>query len=319
MDFTIKMVSVVCLPEGEYMAYTKRKLEELNIMDDFLLNAIATDEEVGVPFCQEVLSVLLQRKIGAIRVVSQRTIPALSPKLRGIRMDVEVVEDLSSEGKLPAMNIYDLEPHIPDDTDMLRHNRFYQAKIDSRYLKSGERDFSKLPNLYVITILNYDPFGYDYMMYNICNQCKEVPELEYEDGLHYIYFYTDGTKGGTPEIKAMLNYFKESTQENVTNESTKKIHDYTNKVKIEPEVRDAYMTFEDKIYYERKDAAKSAALATTVQCICNLLEDYGPIPDELTDRLNDQKDINVLTKWLKLAAKADSIEEFVKAISEQDS
>ena len=105
------------------------------------------------------------------------------------------------------------------------------TKIDSRYLKSGERDFSKLPNLYVITILNYDPFGYDYMMYNVCNQCKEVPELEYEDGLYYIYFYTDGTKGGTPEIKAMLNYIKESTQENVTNEATRKIHDYANKVK----------------------------------------------------------------------------------------
>lgn len=40
-------------------------------------------------------------------------------------------------------------------------------------------------------------------MYNVYNQCKEVPELEYEDGLHYIYFYTDGTKGGTPEIKTI--------------------------------------------------------------------------------------------------------------------
>lgn len=297
------------------MAYTKRNLEELNIIDDFLMNAIATDEEVGIPFCREVLSVLLQRKIGAIRVISQRTIPALTPKLRGIRMDVEVIEDLTSEEHLPAMNIYDLEPHIPDDTDLLRHNRFYQAKIDSRYLKSGERDFSKLPNLYVITILNYDPFGYDYMMYNIRNQCKEVPELEYEDGLYYIYFYTDGTRGGTSEIKAMLNYIKESTQENVTNEATRKIHDYANKVKVEPEVRDAYMTFEDKIYYERKDAT----LNTKIQDICELLEDYGPIPDELTNRLNNEKNINILTKWLKLAAKADSIEEFIKAISEQDS
>ena len=305
------------------MAYTKRNLEELNIMDDFLMNAIATDEEVGVPFCREVLSVLLQRKIGAIRVISQRTIPALTPKLRGIRMDVEVIEDLTSEEHLPAMNIYDLEPHIPDDTDLLRHNRFYQAKIDSRYLKSGERDFSKLPNLYVITILNYDPFGYDYMMYNVRNQCKEVPELEYEDGLYYVYFYTDGTKGGTPEIKAMLNYFKESTQENVTNEATRKIHDYASKVKVEPEVRDAYMTFEDKIYYERKDAAKeateTATLVTTIQCICNLLEDYGSIPDEVTNILNNEKDINVLTKWLKLAAKVDSIEEFTNAINESDS
>lgn len=51
------------------MAYTKRSLEELNIMDDFLLNAVTTDEEVGEPFCREILSVLLQREIGTIRIV----------------------------------------------------------------------------------------------------------------------------------------------------------------------------------------------------------------------------------------------------------
>lgn len=300
------------------MAYTKRNLEELNIMDDFLINAVATDEEVGEAFCREVLSVLLQRKIGAIRVMSQRTIPALTPKLRGIRMDVEVVEDLSAEGKLPAMNIYDLEPHIPQDIDLLRHNRFYQAKIDSRYLKSGERNFSRMPNLYIITILNYDPFGYDYMMYNMCNQCREVPELEYDDGLFYIYFYTDGTKGGTQEIKTMLNYFTQSTQNNATNEATKKIHDYTKKVKVQPEVRDAYMKYEDIIDYERRDAAKTATqtatLNTKIQDICELLEDYGTIPEELMDKLNSEKDLKVLAKWLKLAAKADNIEGFFKEI-----
>lgn len=324
MDFTIARVYGLRLPKGGPMAYTKRSLDELNIMDDFLINALATDEEVGEAFCREVLSVLLQRKVGVIRVVSQRTIPALTPALRGIRMDVEVLEDLSAGGKLPAMNIYDLEPHIPSDLDLLRHNRFYQAKIDSRYLKSGERDFSKMPNLYVITILNYDPFGYDYMMYNVCNRCKEVPELEYNDGLLYIYFYTDGVKGGSPEIKTMLNYFKQSTSSNATNEATKKIHDYTKKIKVQPEVRDAYMKYEDIIDYERKDAAKAAAeaatkaatLNTTIQCICELLEDYGSIPEDLMKKLNSETDLKVLAKWLKLAAKADSIDKFSEAICE---
>lgn len=296
------------------MAYTKRSLEELNIMDDFLINALATDEEVGEAFCREVLSVLLQRKIGAIRVVSQRTIPALTPALRGIRMDVEVVEDLSATGKLPAMNIYDLEPHIPMELDLLRHNRFYQAKIDSRYLKSGERNFSKMPDLYVIIILNYDPFGYDYMMYNVSNQCKEIPDFAYNDGLFYIYFYTDGKKGGSPEIKTMLNYFKHSTQNNATDAATRKIHDYTKKVKVQPEVRDAYMKYEDIIDYERRDAAKAATLNAKVQDICELLEDYGSIPNELMKKLRSEKDLNILAKWHKLAAKADSIEKFSEAI-----
>ncbi len=121
------------------MGSTKRALEDLNIIDDFLINAIATDEKVGKAFCRDMLSVLLQRKIGEIRVVAQRTIPAMSPALRGIRMDVEVEEKPGEENRdLPAMNIYDLEPHIPDDMNLVKHNRFYQAKIDSRYLVSAE-------------------------------------------------------------------------------------------------------------------------------------------------------------------------------------
>ena len=85
-----------------------------------------------------------------------------------------------------SINVYDLEPHLQQNMHISKHNRFYQAKIDSRYLKSGETDFSKLPNLYVITITNFDPFGYDYMMYTIKNQCMELPQLDYDDGLRFV-------------------------------------------------------------------------------------------------------------------------------------
>ena len=43
-------------------------------------------------------------------------------------------------------------------------------------MRSGTWDFSDMPGLYVLTITEYDPFGYDYMMYRIKNQCVEVPE-----------------------------------------------------------------------------------------------------------------------------------------------
>lgn len=98
------------------MSYTNKSLEELDIMDDFLMNAVAADAEVGIPFCQKVLSVLLQREIGQVRIVTQRTIPALTPNLRGIRMDVEIEESLDgTEEGLPALNLYDLEPHLQKD------------------------------------------------------------------------------------------------------------------------------------------------------------------------------------------------------------
>ena len=189
------------------MNYTNKPFEELDVIDDFLMNLLATDPEVGEAFCRKMLSVLLQRTIGEIRIVAQRTISALTPQHRGIRMDIEV-EEILEEGSLPAMSIYDLEPHRRNSVHLPKHNRFYQAKIDSRYLQNGEKDFAKLPNLYVITLLNYDPFGYDYMMYTVKNKCEEVPDLQYGDGLQFIYFNTKGTKGGAMKLNACCNLFK---------------------------------------------------------------------------------------------------------------
>ena len=105
------------------MAYTKKPLEDLNVIDDFLMNRLASDQEVGEEFLERV--------------------PA----------------DDAGEGT--AMKIYDIEPHLVEGTDLPRHNRFYQALSDSSNLKSGETDYKNLPNLYILMILNKDPFGYD--------------------------------------------------------------------------------------------------------------------------------------------------------------
>lgn len=288
------------------MSYSKKSLEELNIMDDFLINAVTSNPEVGEDFCRYLLSVLLQKKIGKVRVVSQKSIPALAPEMRGIRMDVEV-EEIREEGRASALNVYDLEPHIQDNIDIPRHNRFYQAKIDSRYMKRGQKDFDKLPNLYVITILDYDPFGYDYMVYHVNNKFEEIPEVKYDDGLQFLYFYTKGKKGGNEAIKSLLNYCRESTEENVVNADISKIHDYVKWVKIQPEVRNEYMRFDDIIYYQRLDSV--------MDCVLDVLAEYGEVPEELQRKIRKQSNMDLMKEWLKIAVRAGSIEEFKEAIT----
>ena len=185
-------------------------------------------------------------------------------------------------------------------------NLFYQAKIDSRYMKSGERDFTKLPNLYIITILPYDPFGENYMMYQIINQCLEVPGLEYKDGLRYIYFNTTGKKGGSPAIRELLQYFQNSTETNARSERLQRIHEHVKKVKVLPEVREEFMRLDDIIYYEREEADQNRA----VQDILELLEDCGEVSEELKNKIKVQTDKETLRRWHKLAARAESLEEF---------
>lgn len=46
--------------------------------------------------------------------------------------------------------------------------------------------------------------------------------------------------------------------------------------------------------------------------IIELLAELSPIPDEVSLRIQSEKDLAVLSGWLKLAAKSDSLEEFVR-------
>ncbi len=281
-----------------------KPFEELDLLDDFMINAVVADPDVGEAFCRKLLSVLLQRSIGKLNIVAQRIIPAPTPGLRGIRMDVEITE--YSDTTETVHNIYDLEPHLQKDMNFPRHNRFYQAKIDSRYMHSRDNDFSHMPNLYVITITNFDPFGQDYMMYTVNNQFNEVDELEYDDGLKFIYFYTGGRKGGNEDIKILLKYLQNSTIENATNETTKEIHEYTSRVKLIPEVRKEYMKFEELMTYARLEGRDDGR----TDAIIELLSLHGEVSTALYTQIKSERNSATLRRWLLLAAKVESIEEF---------
>lgn len=307
------------------MSYTKRRLEDLNVLDDFLMTAVATDPNVGNIFCRTLLSVLLQKEIGDIRVIAQRVIPAISPEHRGIRMDIEIEEirpELdrttkpdSTDVTQPILNLYDLEPHLHSQKDYPRHNRFYQAKIDGRYMNSGENNFSHLPNLYIINITDFDPFGFDYMLYTIQNACVELPEMPYQDGLQFLYFYTKGTKSGSSAIKSMLNYLHDSSACNVSNQDIQTVHNCVERVKILPEVKQELMKFDEIVYYAKQDGKKEGKAEGKVESILELLQECGPVPENLKDRLL-KEELPVLTKLLKIAARAKSIEEFMKKYNE---
>lgn len=282
--------------------FRRRSLDELNVLDDFLMNAAASDPEGGPEFCRLLLSTLLERQIGEVTVSTQKYFNPYTPELHGIRLDVEVIEPRSGEG--PVANIYDIEPCLynSDMKKLAKRNRYYQGRIDGQYLKSGEKNYSRLPDLYVIMILPYDPFGQDFMVYQFQNMCREIPELDYPDGLRYIYFNTRGTKGGSPAIRELLDYLQKSTKENAKNETLLNLHRHIEKVKEFPEVRDRYMTMEELIEQAQGDTRK--------EDIFELLKDYGEIPERGLERIENESELDILKRWHKLAARCGSIEAF---------
>ena len=108
----------------------------------------------------------------------------------------------------------------------LKKNRFQQAQIDKNNLESGDNNFEHLPELFIMCITNYDPFGYDQVLYTIKNSCVEEPELVYNDGVTILYFNTTGTKGGTESLKRFLTYLEDSKDKNAIDEATREVKNH---------------------------------------------------------------------------------------------
>lgn len=246
------------------MQNERKKLEELNLLDDFLFNAMMTYPEMGEEFTRKILKLLFNKEFRNLKVIAQKSYGGLNTDLRGARLDVYVESDDSAEIDVAEdMSIYDLEPDKNDKAKYVaafpQRIRFYHAIIDSRSLKSGE-DFGKLKRVYVIFICNYDPFGYDRVKYTIRNMCVEEPEMPYDDGAQTTILYTKGTKDDniSEELRQFLNYMENTTQTNAVNDTLKDIQKMVDIVKRDGEVSLSYMKgFErDTMMYEKGQEAE---------------------------------------------------------------
>ena len=154
----------------------RRKLEELSLMDDFLFNAMLTHPETGEKFTNKILKLLFNREFKNLKVSAQKFYAGMNTNFRGARLDVCIEGDFVDIEASEIPSVYDVEPdqnnRVKDISVFPKRSRFYHAIIDSRSLKSGE-DFGKLKQVYVFFICNYDPFGYDRVLYTIKNRCRE--------------------------------------------------------------------------------------------------------------------------------------------------
>ena len=222
----------------------KRKLEDLNLLDDFLFGSMVTHPEVGERFVREILKTIFGKDFGKLTVVPQKVYYGIDTDKHGARLDVYLEESpLENTGDVAA--VYDMEPDKNDDNNAVktlpRRVRFYHAVIDGNSLNSGE-SYKQLKDVFVILITPYDPLNGQRMIYTIRNMCQEMPSLPYEDGAQTIFLYTKGTEGDPPkELRELLYYMENTTEENAINDSLKRIHQMVMLVKHDKEVKLSFM------------------------------------------------------------------------------
>ena len=134
--------------------------------------------------------------------------------------------------------------------------------------------------------------------------------------VHNYLFQYHRQKVRSPGEK-LLTYLNHSNIESVTNKHVAHIHDYVIHVKQSTEVRERYMTIG-----EMMDRSKAEGLAEgltkgerigRINLVRSMLGDLGSIPEEFQARL-ETADEATLVQWMKHAARAESLQEFLEQI-----
>ena len=222
----------------------RRTLQELNLLDDFLFGSVLTHPGIGEEFSRVLLKVIFHRDFGKLKVIPQKVFFGRDTDKHGARLDV-YLEETPDDEALETATIYDVEPNLRNKAEEVKalpkRMRFYHSVIDSVSLESG-MDYQSLKRVVVIMIVPFDPFGYDHMVYTVSNRIIELPDADYEDGAKTLFLYTKGKKGKrTEELAQLLEYMEHSTEENVKNETLKKIHHMVETVKHDKGVSIEYM------------------------------------------------------------------------------
>lgn len=90
-----------------------------------------------------------------------------------------------------------------------------------------------------------------------------------------------------------------------------RLQDSIRLIKSSREMEDKFMTLQEVILDERAEAKAEGR----VEMILELLEDLGALPDEeLAEKVMNEKRPEVLRRWLKLAARAASVGQFMEEI-----
>ncbi len=84
--------------------------------------------------------------------------------------------------------------------------------------------------------------------------------------------------------------------------------EYTDRI----ERRDFTVLFENFEAYDVQETRRISRAEGKAEAILELLSDLGKIPETVKEDILQEKDLNLLTKWLKAAARADSVEQFLE-------
>ena len=289
----------------------KKQLKELTLKDNFMFGAVMMEEEN----CKRFLELALGFPIERVEVSKEKSI-VYHPEYKGVRLDVYAKNEHNTR--------YNVEMQVAKKAELGKRVRYYHGQIDMELLLSGS-DYTELPEVYVIFICDFDPFGKKKYRYTFTKQCEEEPGAQLQEGCKSIFLSTRGENDREVpgELVSFLNFVKADLSESETDfedDFVEKLQNTIRRIKSNREMEERFMIFEEMLRDERaegKAEGKAEGIAegkteAVLEMLLELMNDLGEISDELRNRITSEKDLETLKKWHRLAARSESLDEFLK-------
>lgn len=279
----------------------KKTLQQLTIKDNFMFAAVMCREDN----CKRLLEMILGIEIERVEVDKEKCM-VYHPQYKGVRLDVYAKDENNTR--------YNVEMQARSVEDLGKRARYYRSQIDMDMLLAG-CDYAELPNSYVIFICDFDPYGERRYMYTFENRCVQNTTLSMQDSGRTIFLSTLGNnpKEVPKELVSFLKFVRADLKESMTefeDDYVRRLQQSIQDIKVSREMETRYMTLEQLIKDERKEAKLEGKLEAMQEVVLELLGEKGEVSKELQERIFTESNLEILGAWYKLAAKSDSISMF---------
>ena len=287
----------------------KRTLQELTIKDDFLFGAVMLEEAN----CRRLLELAAGISVGSVEVSREKSF-VYHPEYRGVRLDVYAKDEKNTR--------YNVEMQVVKRAGLVKRARYYRSQMDMDLLLAGY-EYEELPETYVIFICDFDPFDAGLYRYTFESRCREENSRSLGEGCRYIFLSTYGrNEDDVPEaLVKFLDFVHadfQTSQGDFQDDFVSQLQRTVQKVKESRDMEERFMTLEELLKDKmeegrsegRAEGRKEGRKEGMSQSLLILLQARGSVSEKLEKRITSEQDAALLEKWLKLAAAAESVEQF---------
>ena len=270
-------------------------VQKFNLTSDLFAGKVFED----VDACQELCRILLRDSSVILQNVRTQYVIR---NLETHSMELDILAERDSG------DIVGIEIQMYEETAPFKRTRYYLSGIDMSILAKG-KDYDALPAVTMVYLTKEDFIGDGRGYYPVERKVGRekagtngrVAAINVSNGVKEQYYNLEHPTGDE-KVDELLRYFKDSDPYYKT-ETFPRIVERVRHFKIHKRGVDIMCEIADRIRNEGKIESRS-------EDILELLAELGRVPKRLVKLIREENNLSVLSRWLKSAAKAESIAEF---------